>query len=449
MENIKTESLKSIYKRLTALAIFGALVFVFYYFWMTELNIIRKAQFLGKGNLLVVLVYGVVLFSLMCALGGFQVGSSKAANLVLSQVISVILSNLLAWAQTILIIGDIWHMTQIAKAMLTITVIDIFVCIALSNLFAWGYRRLFPPYQMLLISGHHKNRLSQKVSARDDKYQICEEISVNAGMERIKEKILEYDVILMNDVGSDEKSAILKFCFQNSRRLYFTPHLTDVLTKGADEVDLFDSPLLLCKNFGLSIEQRFVKRLMDIILSFLAIIVSSPLMLLIAVSIKLYDGGSVFFLQERCTRGGKRFMMRKFRSMIENAEEDGKSRPAVNDDDRITPVGRIIRAARLDELPQLFHILKGDMSIVGPRPERVEHVEKYTKEIPEFAFRMKVKGGLTGYAQIYGKYNTTAYDKLKMDLKYIVSYSPLLDIKIILMTIKVMFMKESTEGFEE
>lgn len=154
-------------------------------------------------------------------------------------------------------------------------------------------------------------------------------------------------------------------------------------------------------------------------------------------------------MQERCTRGGKRFMMCKFRSMIENAEEDGKSRPAVDDDDRITPVGRIIRATRLDELPQLFNILKGEMSLVGPRPERVEHVEKYTKEIPEFAFRMKVKGGLTGYAQIYGKYNTSAYDKLKMDLKYIVDYSFLLDIRIILMTLKVMFMKESTEGFEQ
>lgn len=142
-------------------------------------------------------------------------------------------------------------------------------------------------------------------------------------------------------------------------------------------------------------------------------------------------------------------MMCKFRSMIENAEQDGKSRPAVDDDDRITPVGRVIRGARLDELPQLFNILKGEMSLVGPRPERIEHVEKYTKEIPEFAFRMKVKGGLTGYAQVYGKYNTTAYDKLKMDLKYIVDYSVLLDLRIILMTIKVMFMKESTEGFSQ
>ena len=104
---------------------------------------------------------------------------------------------------------------------------------------------------------------------------------------------------------------------------------------------------------------------------------------------------------------------------------------------------------RVDELPQILNILKGDMSIVGPRPERVEHVEEYTKEIPEFEYRLKVKGGLTGYAQIYGKYNTSAYDKLRMDLMYIENYSLLLDIKLILTTIRIMFHKESTEGFEK
>lgn len=449
MENMKTESLKSIYKRLVALIEFVLLVLVFYYYWMTELNVIRHTQFLGKGNWLVVFVYAAILFAMMCAMGGFKVGVSKAGNLALSQVIAVILANILGWAQSVLIIGDIWHMKEVTTAMVAVTVIDIILCIVYSNLTAWGYRKLFPPYHMLLINGHHQNHLSQKVSSRDDKYQICEEISIDAGLDAVKAKIMEYDVVLMNDVGSDEKSAILKFCFQNSRRLYFTPHLTDVLTKGADEVDLFDSPLLLCRNYGLSLEQRFVKRTIDIVVSLLGIILLSPVMLVIAVAIKAHDKGPVFFMQERCTRGGKRFMMCKFRSMIENAEQDGKSRPAVDDDDRITPVGRIIRATRLDELPQLFNIFKGEMSLVGPRPERVEHVEKYTEEIPEFAFRMKVKGGLTGYAQIYGKYNTSAYDKLKMDLKYIVDYSFLLDMRIILMTLKVIFMKESTEGFEQ
>ena len=142
-------------------------------------------------------------------------------------------------------------------------------------------------------------------------------------------------------------------------------------------------------------------------------------------------------------------MIIKFRSMIVDAEKDGKPHPATENDDRITKVGKFIRACRIDELPQLFNILKGDMSIVGPRPERVEHVEKYTSMIPEFSFREKVKGGLTGYAQVYGKYNTTALDKLKLDLIYITNYSLLLDIQIIFETVKILFQKESTEGFSE
>jgi lipopolysaccharide/colanic/teichoic acid biosynthesis glycosyltransferase len=172
-------------------------------------------------------------------------------------------------------------------------------------------------------------------------------------------------------------------------------------------------------------------------------------MAIIALAIKLYDGGPVFFKQKRCTLDGKVFEIHKFRSMIVDAEKEGISIPATDKDPRITPVGNVIRMTRLDELPQVFDILIGNMSIVGPRPERVEHVEKYTKEVPEFAYRLKVKGGLTGYAQIYGKYNTTPYDKLKLDLMYIQNYSILLDLKLILMTVKIIFMKESTEGFKE
>ena len=172
-------------------------------------------------------------------------------------------------------------------------------------------------------------------------------------------------------------------------------------------------------------------------------------MLIVAVAIKLYDGGPVLFKQERCTINGKIFKIHKFRSMIVDAEKEGKSIPATEHDPRITPVGNIIRKLRIDELPQMIDILQGNMSIVGPRPERVEHVEAYTEDIPEFKYRLKVKGGLTGYAQIYGKYNTTAYDKLKLDLMYIQNYSLRLDIRLIFMTVKIMFMKESTEGFEK
>ncbi|WP_185750434.1 sugar transferase [Butyrivibrio sp. AE3003] len=205
----------------------------------------------------------------------------------------------------------------------------------------------------------------------------------------------------------------------------------------------------MCRNSGISGGQRILKRVFDLFFSILALIVLSPIFVLVAVAIKLEDRGPVFYKQDRVTIGGKVFGIVKFRSMIEDAEKDGKPIPAGEDDNRITKVGRFIRATRIDELPQLINIIVGDMSIVGPRPERVEHVEKYTQDIPEFAFRLKVKGGLTGVAQVFGKYNTSPLNKLKMDLYYITNYSLLLDLQIIFETVKILVQKESTEGFSK
>jgi lipopolysaccharide/colanic/teichoic acid biosynthesis glycosyltransferase len=170
-------------------------------------------------------------------------------------------------------------------------------------------------------------------------------------------------------------------------------------------------------------------------------------MLIAAIAIKLDDGGPIFFKQNRITRNGKIFNVLKFRSMIVDADKDGAKKAEVGDD-RITKVGRIIRACRLDELPQLINVLKGDMSLVGPRPERIENVYEYSNAYPEFELRHKVKGGITGYAQLYGKYNTSPKDKLNMDLIYIETYSIIQDIKLLILTIKILFMKESTEGFD-
>lgn len=214
-------------------------------------------------------------------------------------------------------------------------------------------------------------------------------------------------------------------------------------------MNLFDSPLLLSKNDGLQIEQKIVKRLLDIAISAVGLLITSPLFLLIAISIKCTDRGPVFYKQKRLTQGGKEFKIYKFRTMIQDAEKGGKAVLARDEDDRILPVGKVLRRLRLDELPQLWNILKGDMSMVGPRPERPELMAEIVEEIPEFVYRLKVKAGLTGYAQVYGKYNTTAYDKLKLDLTYIRNYSIFLDLKLILMTPKVMFLKESTEGVKE
>lgn len=188
--------------------------------------------------------------------------------------------------------------------------------------------------------------------------------------------------------------------------------------------------------------------MIDLVCSLLLLVIASPFMLVTAIAIKLYDGGPVLYKQIRCTRDRKEFYILKFRSMRVDAEKDGVARLASKNDSRITPVGKFIRATRIDELPQLFNILKGEMSFIGPRPERPEIIDQYMEEMPEFAFRMKVKAGLAGYAQVYGKYNTTPYDKLKLDLTYIEQYSVWLDIKLMLLTLKILIKPESTEGVD-
>lgn len=311
------------------------------------------------------------------------------------------------------------------------------------------YRKTFPPLQVTEIYGKHQNHLYEKINGVPYKYHVTKLICYTEEESAIRKAVQECDAVLINDLPAEEKNRILKLCFGLDKRVYFVPKLSDVIVKGSEELNLFDTPLFLSRNHGISLLERAFKRLFDIVLSCVALVILSPVFLITALAIKAEDGGTVFYRQERCTIGGKRFWILKFRSMIEDAEKDGKPHPAGEHDDRITRVGRVIRACRIDELPQLINIIRGEMSIVGPRPERVEHVEKYTEDIPEFMFRTKVKAGLTGMAQVYGKYNTTALDKLKFDMIYITNFSILLDLQIIFETVKILFQKDSTEGFSE
>ena len=227
------------------------------------------------------------------------------------------------------------------------------------------------------------------------------------------------------------------------------PKITDILIRSSEELNLFDTPILLSKNMGPQIDQLIIKRFVDIVFSSILFVLTLPLFLIIAVAIKLESKGNAFYTQKRLTKDGEVFDILKFRTMVSDAEKDGKARLSTKSDSRITKVGNILRLTRLDELPQLINIIYGQMSLVGPRPERPEIAAEYEKEIPEFTMRLKMKAGLTGYAQVHGKYNTTAYDKLKLDLTYIRNYSLWMDFKLILMTPKVLFMKDATEGIDE
>lgn len=445
----KRQAFKGIYKRTSGLLVMVAIVTLAMVVWSGYLNPLMDKSFLGKGNVLMVVMYAVETFVFVHALDGFKIGYRKGLEVAFSQVAGVLIADVLLWGQVLLAFGTVGHLREITVSILCLAATDIVCCVLLTLIFTWLYGRLFPPYRMLMVYGEHTNGLEGKVNSRGDKYQVCGEMSIGEGLTEVFRRMEGYDAVLLNDIPTEEKNRILKHCFDCSIRVYFTPKISDIIVKGSNEVDLFDSPLFLCKNMGLSSGQKAAKRAMDLVVSLLGLLITSPIFLVVALAIKLDDGGPVFFIQNRCTEGGRVFQMYKFRSMRVDAEADGKPHPAVDDDKRITPVGRFIRKTRIDELPQLINVLKGDMSLVGPRPERVEHVEKYSKAIPEFTYRLKVKGGLTGYAQVFGKYNTTAYDKLKMDLMYIVNYSFLLDVRILLLTLKVIFQRESTKGFDE
>lgn len=440
---------KKLYINAANLILILALSALFYLNWLQRWNIMMDRDFAGKGNLLMGVVYIVVLTVFLKVWGGFKLGMTKLGNLLLEQAFALLCTNILIYIQMVLMVGQIDALLELALGTFRLAILEMLLAIFLEIIFVNLYNKLFPPYQMLQINGLHKNHLNRKMSERSDRYNICEEISIFETEENVFDKIRQYDAVLLNDIPSKYKNRILKYCFEHSVRVYFTPKISDIIVKGTEEINLFDSPLFLCKDMSLSVGQKIIKRIMDVLISLVGLILTSPFMLITAICIKAYDKGPVLFKQKRCTYQGRVFWIYKFRSMVVDAEKDGKVIPAVDDDKRITPVGKFIRKTRIDELPQLLNVLKGDMSIVGPRPERVEHIQKYCEMIPEFSYRFKVKGGLTGYAQVYGKYNTTAYDKLKMDLIYIVNYSALMDFRILLETVKVIFRKESTEGFAE
>ena len=283
----------------------------------------------------------------------------------------------------------------------------------------------------------------------DQKFDICFTIRVEECIGQKMRMLKDVDAVFLCGVHSRERNIILKYCVANGIVVYMIPRVGDVIMSGARRMHMFHLPIMRAERFNPPFEYIVVKRLFDIVSSSVALLLFSPIMLAVAVAIKICDGGPVLYRQTRLTKNGKLFKVLKFRSMKTDAEKDGIARLSSGEnDDRITPVGRFIRACRLDELPQLLNILSGDMSVVGPRPERPEIAQQYEEEMPEFALRLQVKAGLTGYAQVYGKYNTIPYDKLQMDLLYISNPSILEDLKIVFATIRILFQKESTDGVE-
>lgn len=399
-----------------------------------------------RGNQVVIGLYVLMVYFFYKIYGGFKVGYLRVFEVLYSQVLSVVCVNFITYLQLCLI--GRWRFGEHAGPVFAMTGIDLVIVVVWVVAMRWVYTRLYPPRQMLMIYGEHNPiDLRDKLETREDKYAIKEMVPISLGLDKIKEKIDGYSAVVIGDLPSHERNVLLKYCFEKDTRCYSIPKLSDIMLRNADDIHLFDTTLLLSRNLRLTAEQLFFKRIVDIVFSLVGLVIASPFMLLIALAIKLYDGGPVFYKQPRLTRDKKVFMILKFRSMKMDSEVKG-AQLAKKEDDRITPVGRIIRRIHFDELPQILNILKGEMSLVGPRPERPEIAAQYCERIPEFDYRLKVKAGLTGYAQVYGKYNTTPYDKLKLDLTYIETYSMRLDLKLLMLTFKILFQKENTEGVE-
>ena len=421
------------------------LAILYYFIWRKGYDADLFPNYFGNGKFILMGVYVLICMVVFRNTDGFTFGDVRRLEVALAQWISLLIINVITYLQLCLIANVM--ITPVPVIVLTVA--EVILVIPFAYLFHWLNQLLYMPHNMLMIVGNREAvTLKLKMDSRRDKYLVKKMISTNVGYEALCQEILQYESVILNDISAQMRNDLLKFCYQHDIRVYAVPKLTDILMRGADEVTSFDTPLVAISGGGLTQIQRFLKRTLDIVLCLMAMIVAAPVMAVVALAIKLEDGGPVFYKQKRATVGGKEFDILKFRSMIVNAEKEGKSIPATGEDPRITKVGKIIRACRVDELPQILNILKGDMSIVGPRPERIEHVQAYSEEIPEFGFRLKVKGGLTGYAQIYGKYNTSAYDKLRLDLMYIENYSIFLDIKLIIMTLRILLKKESTEGFD-
>lgn len=438
------ERYKRLFKLIFSAVLLLGLCAMYGVFWIGFYNKeVLQAPFYRRGNWLIIALYAILLLLFMHTYGGFKIGYLKHGNLIYSQIISVVFTNIIAYLQTAIIDKRF----VIPTYMLLVTVADVVFIFAWTLTFQVIYRSMFPRKHMIFIKGDRWDyHLIDKINAREDKYEIDRIVSYKKNMRKLQRIIQKYDAVIIGDMPSHERNLLLKYCYDRGIRSYSVPKISDILLRSSDELTLFDTPLLLSRNIGLTIEQQWAKRLEDIVVALIMLVIFSPIFILAALGIKLSDGGPVFYRQERLTKDAQRFLIYKFRTMVVDAEKLSGPVLASENDPRIFPVGRLLRATRMDELPQILNILKGDMSVVGPRPERPELAAEIEQEIPEFAYRLKVKAGLTGYAQVYGKYNTTAYDKLKLDLMYIRQYSLLLDLKLIILTPKIMFLKESTEG---
>ncbi len=426
-------------------------VLLFFGFWLL-FRYQRTGLIFNYGfryNYFVALAYGALLMWFNRVFNSYTLGYFRIRSLAFSQFLADFFSLVITYFAVTLAWFSFWN----PLPLLPLLPLQIILNCAWSYSATKYYYRIVRQYRTVVlyhneddlhrfgdISGQPVERLF-----RVETFIHCEGMDFDALLELIS----GYDAIFVTGLDPVLTNRLSAYCVQEDVRGFFLPPVGNVIMSGAMHVKSFSSPVLSVRRATIRLEYSIVKRCFDIFFSLVFLILTSPIMLFTALAIKLYDGGPVFYRQVRLTKDARRFSIIKFRSMRMDAEKDGVARLSTGEDDpRITPVGRFIRSCRLDELPQLFNILRGDMSIVGPRPERPEIAEQYERILPEFALRLQVKAGLTGYAQVYGKYNTSPYEKLEFDLLYINQMNVLTDLELMFNTFRILFYKDSTEGFD-
>ena len=419
-------------------------------------------DFYRRGNWVVIGLFVLLYYLLAHLYSGFSIHISRISEIVYAQALGALIADGLIFVIMWLLIR---HAPNI-PVMLLVFAVQLGLIILWATLAHRWYFKHNPPIPTAVIYDEFEG-LENLVShyGLDKHFHIIKKVNIHelqgsdwlsiseAERDRREEKFIKETLsgcgaVFLCCLHSHDRNQIVKYCIHKDIVSWCIPRIGDVIMAGAEKAHLFHLPMLRVARYNPTPEYLIAKRLFDIVVAGLALIVFSPIMIILAIIIRM-DGGTAFYRQKRLTKDGKVFEILKFRSMRMDAEKDGVARLSSGDaDPRITKVGRFIRACRFDELPQLLNILKGDMSIVGPRPERPEIAEQYKKILPEFDLRLQCKCGLTGFAQVYGQYNTTPYDKLLMDLMYIAQPSFAEDMKICFATVKILFMAESTQGVD-
>lgn len=428
-----------IFKAMLTLAPIG----IFYY---TYLHYYEEATYWSRGNYLFMILYAFVLVLFMVLYGGYNVRRYRTRELTFSFVLASLITNFVMYLVMALIARQPLNPLYVGAT----TVVQWAAELLLFVLIRITDPLVNPDIGTLYICGSgEKDRTTRgKFNTLRTRYSIRGTIEANAPRQELLDAIDRYEAVVAGDIDEQLRRELIGYCFRYGKPFLMLPTMTDVFINSAEKLIMGDTLLYVLNTEGFTPGYRAAKRALDLLVSAVALVVLSPVLLITALCIKLYDGGPVFYRQTRLTRGGREFQVLKFRSMVVNAESGTGAVLAGKEDARITPVGRLIRSTRIDELPQLWNILRGDMTLVGPRPERPEFYEKYCAEYPEFAYRLKVTAGLTGYAQLYGKYNTTFEDKARLDMYYIQRATFLRDLQLLFYTLKIIFVKESTEGVE-